>query len=112
MASVRRDSRVHARAGLRAAVRATDPSKRVAGGMAFDSAEVTTGGAFLPSDVLLEIGEVLNLEIALPDGQIARAQARVVRVTKGGAAEPSGIGVEFTEITTDDRAAIERQLPQ
>jgi Tfp pilus assembly protein PilZ len=111
MASVLRDSRVHTRAGLRASVRATDPSKRVTGGIAFDGAEVTTGGAFLPSDLLLEIGELLNLEIALPDGRVVRAQARVARVTKGGAAQPAGIGVEFVDIALDDRAAIEEQLP-
>ena len=111
MAHVRRDSRSHRRATLRVSVRASDPAKRVAGGIAFDAAEVSGGGAFLPSELLLEVGDRLNLMFALPDGRQVQAQARVVRASRGGADEPSGIGVEFIDIASDDRAAIERLLP-
>ncbi len=111
MAHVRRDSRSHRRATLHVAVRASDPARRVAGGIAFDAAEVSGGGAFLPSELLLEVGERLSLEFALPDGRKVLAIARVVRASRGGADEPSGIGVEFVDIAPDDRAAIERLLP-
>jgi Tfp pilus assembly protein PilZ len=109
MAHVRRDTR-HRRATLRLVVRASDPARRVAGGIAFDAAEVSGGGAFLPSPVLMEVGDRLNLEFALPDGHQVQTQARVVRASRGGSDEPSGIGVEFVDIAPDDRAAIERLL--
>ena len=92
MAHVRRDSRSHRRATLRVSVRASDPARRVAGDIAFDGAEVSGGGAFLPSELLLEVGDRLNLIFALPDGRQVQTQARVVRASRGGADEPSGIG--------------------
>jgi Tfp pilus assembly protein PilZ len=110
MAHVRRDSRSHARISLRLPVRVTDPTKRVAGGIGYETAEISPGGAFLPSQVLLELGELLCLDFTLPNGRHVCAHARVVRTTLGSNDEPSGIGVEFVEITPDDRAAIEHQL--
>jgi hypothetical protein len=110
MAHVRRDSRTHRRATLLLPVRVSDPSKRVAGGIGFESAEISSGGAFLPSELLLEVGELLCVEFALPNGRNIRAQARVVHASRGGGDEPSGFGVEFVDIASDDRAALEQQL--
>ena len=111
MAHVRRDSRSHSRPMLHVPVVAGDPAGRLASAIAFDTAEVSSGGAFLPSELLLEVGERLSLTFTLPDGRQVRAQGRVVRASRGNADEPSGIGVEFVEIAPDDRAAIERLLP-
>lgn len=111
MAQVRRDSRSHRRLTLRVSVRASDPGGRVASAIVFEAAELSGGGAFLPSLLLLEVGERLNLAFTLPDGRPVQTQARVVRASRGSADEPSGIGVEFVDIAPDDRAAIERLLP-
>ncbi|HVR60688.1 MAG TPA: PilZ domain-containing protein [Polyangia bacterium] len=111
MAHVRRDSRSHRRLTLSIPVQVSDPAGQVASAIAFEAAEVSGGGAFLPSELLLEVGERLRLTFALPDGRQVQAQARVVRASRGTPDEPSGIGVEFVDISPDDRAAIERLLP-
>jgi Tfp pilus assembly protein PilZ len=109
MAHVRRDSRNSRRATLRLPVRVSDPTKRVAGGIGFESAEISGGGAFLPTELLLEVGELLCLEFSLPDGRNISAHARVVHASRG-IDEPAGFGVEFVEIASDDRAAIEQHM--
>ena len=45
----------------------TDTANRVVGGIRFDSADVSPGGAFLRSDLLFEVGELLRLEFQLPN---------------------------------------------
>ena len=77
-----------------------------AGQLMFESADVSAGGAFLKSDLLLEQGEALSLEVQLPTVTV-RAQARVAWVRRfPEAGEPAGMGVEFTSITDSDRAAL------
>lgn len=129
---VRRDTRRHARATLELPVVVSDAANRVAGGIRFASADVSGGGAFLRSDLLFEVGEILTLEFDLPGGRHVRARGRVVRVSRGSA-EPRtdavegqpekngkprsasrdrfpGMGVEFLDLTPEDRAAIEERL--
>jgi hypothetical protein len=98
----------------------SDSSQRVKGGIRFASADVSGGGAFLRSDLLFEIGEVLTVEFDLPSGRHVRTRGRVVRVTRGGQGrlgEASrdrhpGMGVEFIDLSAEDRAAIEERLAQ
>ena len=80
---VRRDTRKHARATLELPVVVSDAANRVAGGIRFASADVSGGGAFLRSDLLFEVGEILTLEFDLPGGRHVRARGRVVRVSRG-----------------------------
>jgi uncharacterized protein (TIGR02266 family) len=79
-----------------------------AGLLIFTSADVSAGGAFLKSDLLLEQGESLSLEFHL-EGRLnpIRAQAKVVWVRRfPEVSEPAGMGVEFVAIDEDDRAAL------
>ena len=79
-----------------------------AGLLIFTSADVSAGGAFLKSDLLLEQGEPLSLEFHL-EGRMSpiRAQARVVWVRRfPEGSEPAGMGVEFVNINEDDRGAL------
>jgi Tfp pilus assembly protein PilZ len=86
---------------------------KVQGGILLDSLDVSEGGAFLRSQLLFEVGEVLNLEFPLPNGQLVKAQGRVVRVSrtrdKDGVA---GMGIEFTRLAMNDRRAITTTLTQ
>jgi hypothetical protein len=115
---VRRDTRKHARATMELPVVVSDTSQRVKGAIRFASADVSGGGAFLRSDVLFEIGEMLTVEFDLPSGRHVRTRGRVVRVTRGaqGAGEAPardrhpGMGVEFIDLSAEDRAAIEERL--
>ena len=79
-----------------------------AGLLIFTSADVSAGGAFLKSDLLLEQGEVLSLEFHL-DGRKdpIRAKALVVWVRRfPEGAQPAGMGVEFVGLGEADRAAL------
>jgi hypothetical protein len=78
----------------------------------FASADVSTGGAFLRSELLLEIGELLTLEFDLPGGRHVRARGRVVRVSSGSGPRDQhpGMGVEFVDLAPEDHAAIQERL--
>ena len=104
-----RDTRKHPRAPLEVPVMVSDAARRVRKPIRFSSGDVSGGGAFLRSDLLFEVGEVLNLEFDLPGGHHIRAQSRVVRVARGGQKDRyPGMGLEFLDLSPDDRAAIAR----
>lgn len=83
-----------------------------AGQLVFTSADLSTGGTFLRSELLLEQGEPLSLEFVLPgDTTPVRAQARVAwvrRFPQGD--EAPGMGVEFVSMRDEDRRRLSAQL--
>ena len=80
-----------------------------ADGIHLNSSNLSEGGAFLRSDLLFEVGEMLVMEFDLPGGRHIRTQGRVVRVARGGAKDKfPGMGLEFIDLSPDDRAAIAR----
>jgi hypothetical protein len=108
---VSRDARKQARAVLELPVVVSDPSNRVQGSIRFDNAAVATGGAFLRTDLLFEVGERLILQFQLQQGGPAvRASGRVARVSRGQSREVPGMGVEFVDLRPEDHAAIEERL--
>jgi Tfp pilus assembly protein PilZ len=80
---------------------------KVEGSIHLDSSDLSEGGAFLRSELLFEVGEVLELEIPL-DGQVVKAAGKVVRVARGKApaGKAPGMGIEFTRLSVQDRRAI------
>jgi PilZ domain len=114
----RRDTRKHVRNSLTLPVLVSDAASKARGGIRFDSADVSGGGAFLRSDMLFEVGELLMLQFSLPSGRAIRAKGRVVRAAnellhgQGDNAKdhPSGMGIEFVDLSAEDRAAIDAQL--
>lgn len=76
--------------------------------LVFTSADLSAGGTFFVSDLLLEIGETLSLELQVPGRATAiRAQARVAWVRRfPEAGEAAGMGIEFVTMREDDRAAL------
>ena len=112
---IRRDTRKHARGSLELPVLVSDADSKVRTGIRFDAADVSGGGAFLRSDMLFEVGEMLTLQFSLPNGRAIRVRGRVVRATREGANgdaghKLSGMGVEFVDLSQEDRAAIDAQL--
>jgi uncharacterized protein (TIGR02266 family) len=100
------------RTALELPVVVSDAANRVQGGIRFESADVSTGGAFLRTDLLFEVGELLTLQFQLPGaGRVIRAEGRVVRVSRELSKDHApGMGVEFVDLSADDRAAIEARL--
>jgi Tfp pilus assembly protein PilZ len=110
-AHVRRDMRKHSRRSVELPVLVSDAANRVKAGIRFDATEVSVGGAFLRSDLLFEVGEVLNLQIEIPPNRRISAVGRVVRVSRGTAQDRlAGMGIEFIDLSAADRAAIETAI--
>jgi uncharacterized protein (TIGR02266 family) len=104
-----RDTRRHPRATIEVPMMVSDAAKRVRKPIRFASGDISGGGTFLRSDLLFEVGEMLLMEFDLPGGRHIRAQARVVRVARGGPKDKyPGMGLEFVDLSPDDRAAIAR----
>jgi uncharacterized protein (TIGR02266 family) len=88
----------------------TESEQLTIGQLSFTSSDVSAGGVFLRSELLLEQGEVLSLAFAL-EGRPMRTRAKVAWVRRfplGG--EAAGMGVEFVEMDAWDRAALGRFL--
>ena len=109
----RRDQRKFPRKPTELPVTVRAAGNRVEAGIQLDVADVSEGGAFLRSDLLFEIGEVLQLEIPLPGGQLVKATGRVVRVSRNRGKETApGMGIEFTRLAMSDRRAIAASLAE
>ena len=82
-----------------------DPSH---GEISFDAADVSQGGAFLRSDLLLDIGEEVEITFSLPgDGRELCARARVVWTAhKAFIKREPGMGLEFVNLSPADRDRI------
>lgn len=82
-----------------------------AGTLTFLSGDVSAGGAFLKSDLLLEQGEVLSLRFEVSGDCVLQAQARVAWVRRfPQPGQSAGMGVEFFVIRDEDRTAISQWL--
>ncbi len=82
------------------------------GHLLFEAVDVSAGGAFLRSDILLEQGEALVLEFRVPGvPRLMRSAAKVAwvrRFPKEG--ELPGMGVQFLALTEEDRAVLQTFL--
>jgi len=104
------DQRRHPRHAVQVEFQARDAQG--VGQLTFQSADLSPGGTFLKSELLLEQGETLSLEFRLPGtGLLVRAQARVAwvrRFPEGG--EPAGMGMEFLVMDPAERQALTEHL--
>jgi len=101
------DKRRHARRTLAVEFRTRETDGR--GALELSGADLSAGGAFLVSEVLLEPGETLSLEFLIP-GRPAplRAEARVAWVRRFPSPEQaSGMGVEFVRLGAEERRALD-----
>jgi uncharacterized protein (TIGR02266 family) len=82
-----------------------------AGTLVFLSHDVSSGGAFLKSDLLLEQGEVLDLAFDVPGAGELEVQAKVAWVRRfPEAGQVPGMGVQFQSLSDEDSAALLRWL--
>jgi uncharacterized protein (TIGR02266 family) len=98
--------RRHARKSLR--VEFHSHNAHGAGRLIFEGTDLSPGGTFLKSELLLEEGEALSVEFRVPGvPRLLTAQGRVAwvrRFPKPG--EPSGMGVEFVAMSDDDKSLL------
>lgn len=79
------------------------------GALQLSGADLSAGGAFLVSDLLLEPGETLSLEFQIAGRPTpVQAKARVAWVRRfPGADQSPGMGIEFARLEKDERAALD-----
>ena len=101
------DKRRHARRTLAVEFRTRETDGR--GALELSGAELSAGGAFLVSDLLLEPGESLSLEFQIAGRpRPAQVQARVAWVRRfPGPDQPAGMGIEFVRLDKDERVALD-----
>ncbi len=86
------------------------------GDLYFETQDVSTGGIFITSDILLDVGEKLHLEFQLPDSSNKPVEAegtvvRVIRVPRlPGKDFKPGMGIKFTKISPEDKKRLEEFL--
>lgn len=103
----------HHRKEERAAVQARFSARDAtgAGTLSFTSHDVSSGGVFLRSDLLLEQGEPLALEFEVPGAGALKVRAKVAWVRRfPEAGQVPGMGVEFLSLGAADQQAIARWL--
>jgi uncharacterized protein (TIGR02266 family) len=106
-AASRGNLRKHARSPLELPITVSDAANRVQGHIEFNTQDLSVGGAFVRSDLLFEVGEELQLDFTLPDGQSVSARGKVVRVARDSGDDViPGMGIAFVTLPDADREAI------
>jgi uncharacterized protein (TIGR02266 family) len=102
------NKRQHERKPVELPITVSDSANRVVAVIQFSTHDLSTGGAFVRSQLLFEIGEVLSLQFALPNGHTIRASGKVVRVARdAGDDVVPGMGIQFVDLSDDDRKALQ-----
>ena len=71
--------------------------------------DINEGGLFIETEKPHQTGTEVSMQFHLPgNNEVLRTIGRVVRVSSGDVGTPAGMGIEFDELTSDDRAKIDR----
>lgn len=69
--------------------------------------DINEGGLFIETEKPKDPGTEVTMEFRLPGAsESIKTIGRVVRVTSGDAQNPAGMGIEFDELTDQDRVTI------
>jgi len=69
--------------------------------------DINEGGLFIETEKPREPGTEVSMQFSLPGSdEVVRTVGRVVRTVAGDDASPPGMGIEFDELTDDDRRRI------
>lgn len=89
-----------------------EDSEVSSGEILFDTVNVSGGGAFLRSELLLDVGVEVEVTFSLPNSnEPLSTKARIAWVTRGssGKREP-GMGIEFIDLGDGERNLIEELI--
>lgn len=71
--------------------------------------DINEGGLFIETEKPHAPGTEVSMQFHLPGSdEIVETVGRVVRISRGGPGMPPGMGIEFDELTPDDRSKIDR----
>jgi uncharacterized protein (TIGR02266 family) len=100
--------RRHPRLAVAVEVTVKSASDTETGELVFHTLDLSAGGAFLRSDLLLEVGELLEVSFCVPgsDERIS-ARARVAWATRqSGTKGEAGMALEFIDMSEAERARL------
>lgn len=100
MSHPKKEQRAHPRHKVTLPVLVRDATQQVGATIEFDTHDVSLGGAFIRSDFLFEVGEVLQVKLQIKQ-KILQARVTVVRVVRETDEGTAGMGVRF-ELTEKD----------
>jgi len=70
--------------------------------------DINEGGVFIETEKPHQAGTEVAMQFHLPgSGEVLQTIGRVVRVSSGSPSSPSGMGIEFDELTSEDRRKID-----
>jgi uncharacterized protein (TIGR02266 family) len=70
--------------------------------------DINEGGLFIQTEKPHQPGTEVSMQFHLPGSdEVLQTVGRVVRVSSGDVGTPSGMGIEFDELTSDDRLKID-----
>lgn len=71
--------------------------------------DINEGGLFIETEKPHQPGTEVSMQFHLPGSdEVLQTIGRVVRVSSGDVGTPAGMGIEFDELTPDDRTKIDR----
>lgn len=71
--------------------------------------DINEGGVFIETEKPHQAGTEVSMQFHLPgSSEVLQTIGRVVRVSSGNESDPSGMGIEFDELTPDDRVKIDQ----
>ena len=71
--------------------------------------DINEGGVFIETEKPHQPGTEVSMQFRMPGtGEVLQTIGRVVRVSSGDLDTPPGMGIEFDELTDDDRLVIDR----
>jgi len=71
--------------------------------------DINEGGIFIETEKPHQAGTEVTMQFHLPgNNEVLRTIGRVVRVSSGDIGSPAGMGIEFDELTVDDRTKIDQ----
>ena len=71
--------------------------------------DINEGGLFIETDKPHQLGTEVSMQFHLPgSAEILHTVGRVVRASSDDPDAPSGMGIEFDDLTPDDRVKIDR----
>ena len=75
--------------------------------VAAEAIEISAGGIFLKTQLLMSEGSMLTLRVTLPGLKHAfTVLGKVVRTVKGGLLAPAGMGIRFLDLMPHERQLI------
>ncbi len=96
------EHRAHPRQKVSLPLLVRDGQNQISATIEFDTHDVSLGGAFVRSDILFEIDELLELRFQL-QGKVLQLKGRVVRVVREPDEGLAGMGIQFVDVGDQDK---------